>query len=46
MFGRSSRLRSDSMFTVGIGVADQKTYDQLVAEWKNEINEAIKIAQE
>ena len=46
MFGRSSRLPIDSMFTVGIGVTKQKTYDQFVSDWKNQLNEAIKIAQQ
>ena len=30
------------MFTVDIGVIDQKTYNQYLADWKNEMNEAIK----
>ena len=46
MFGRSSRLPIDSMFPVDIGVTKQKTYDQFVSDWKNEINETIKIAQQ
>ena len=46
MFGRSSRLPIDSMFPVDIGVTKQKTYDQFVSDWKNEMNEAIQMAQQ
>ena len=46
MFGRSSRLPINSMFTVDIGVTKQKTYDQFVSDWKNQMNEAIQIAQQ
>ena len=34
------------MFPVDIGVTKQKTYDQFVSQWKNEMNEAIQIAQQ
>ena len=46
MFGRSSRLPIDSMFTFDTGVTNQKTYDQFVTDWKNQMNEAIQIAQQ
>ena len=46
MFGRSSRLPIDSMFPVDIGVTKQKTYDQFVSDWKNEMNEVIQMAQQ
>ena len=46
MFGRSSRLPIDSIFTVDIGVTKQKTYDQFLSDWKNQMNEAIQIAQQ
>ena len=46
MFGRSSRLPNDSMFTTDIGETKQKTYDQFVSDWKNQMNEAIQIAQQ
>ena len=46
MFGRSSRLPNDSMFTVDIGETKQKTYDHFVSDWKNQMNEAIQIAQQ
>ena len=41
MFVRSSRLPIDSMSTVDIGVTKQKSYDQFVSDWKNQMNEAI-----
>ena len=45
MFGRSSRLPIDSMFTVDIGEKKkQKTCYQFVSDWKNQMNEAIPIA--
>ena len=45
MFGRSSRLPIDSMFTVDIGEKKtQKTCYQFVSDWKNQMNEAIQIA--
>ena len=34
------------MFTVDIGETKQKTYDQFVSDWKNQMNEAIQIAQQ
>ena len=34
------------MFPVDIGVTKQKTYNQFVSQWKNEMNEAIQIAQQ
>ena len=46
MFGRSSRSPVDSMFPVDTGVTKQKTYDQFVSDWKNQMYEAIQIAQQ
>ena len=34
------------MFTVDIGETKQKTYDQFVSDWKNQMNETIQIAQQ
>ena len=46
MFGISSRLPIDSMFPVDIGVTKQKTYDQFVSDWINQMNEDIHISQQ
>ena len=46
MFGRSSGLPTDSVFTVDIGETKKKTYDQFVSDWKNQMNETIQIAQQ
>ena len=46
MFVRSSRLQIDSLFTADIGATKQKTYDQFLSDWKNQMNEAIQIAQQ
>ena len=46
MLGRSARLPIDSMFPVDIGVTKRKNYDQLVSDWKNQMNEAIQIPQQ
>ena len=34
------------MFKVDIGETTQKTYNQFVSDWKNQMNEAIQIAQQ
>ena len=34
------------MLAVDVGVTKQKTYDQFVSDWKNQMNEAIQIAQQ
>ena len=34
------------MFPVDTGVTKQKTYDQFVSDWKNQMYEAIQIAQQ
>ena len=46
MFVRSSRLQIDSLFTADICVTKRKTYDQFLSDWKNQMNEAIRIAQQ
>ena len=46
MFGRSSGLPVDSMVSVDISVTEKKTYNQFVSDWKNQMNEAIQIAQQ
>ena len=46
MFDRSSRLPINSMFPVDIGVTKQKTMINLYQTGKNEMNEAIQIAQQ
>ena len=46
MFVRSSRLQIDSLFTADIGLTKQKTYHQFLSDWKNQMNEAIQIAQQ
>ena len=46
ILGRSSRLPIESVFPVDIGVTKQKTSDHFVSDWKNEMNEAIQIAQQ
>ena len=34
------------MFTADIGVTKQKTYDQFVSDWKNQMNETIQTVQQ
>ena len=46
MFVTSLRLQIDSLFTADIGVTKQKSYDQYLSDWKNQMNEAIQIAQQ
>ena len=46
MFVRSSRLQIDSLFTADICVTKRKAYDQFLSDWKNQMNEAIRIAQQ
>ena len=46
MFRRSSKLLTDFMFNVNIGLPSRKLYGQLVSGWKNQMNTAIKIGQE
>ena len=46
MLVTSSRLQIDSLFTADIGVTKQKSYAQYLSDWKNQMNEAIQIAQQ
>ena len=44
MFGRSSKLPVDSIFDIQNSSTNQRSYDKFVAEWKENMQQAIDIA--